>query len=154
MDRGEFRGRIRVAACLLPTLAIGCSFVFTEGPEPPLRHRPPQPPDCSTSRAPPIVDTILAGSQLLRAGAAVDASDADYQGESISRREDVALGVGLTALFGLSAIYGFHTTSECDDTKDAWQREHVRPVYAPPPYSYPYPLQPYPPRPYAPPPVR
>jgi hypothetical protein len=136
------RGLRRVAACVLPTLATGCSFVFASEPEPPPRHRPPPAPECSTSRAAPIVDTVIAGYELYRTGVAIDASNADYADAEITRGDDITLGVALTALFALSALYGYRTTSDCDDAKAEWQRERFRPVYVPPPYPYPYPPPP------------
>jgi hypothetical protein len=108
------------AALPLAIMTSGCSFIFVNGPPDP----PPPPPgpgqyamvpECTTSRAWPIVDTIVGGYQVVRTVYAVSAPDSAYSSAPISREVDIAAGVSLTALFVASAITGYGRTSACDD---------------------------------------
>src|SRR5687768_14187184 len=84
---------------------FGCSLLFTNGPgseEAPAAEKIP--PDCSTSRIPPIADTTLATFQAVRTGLAIGASDAVYDDSPMSREVDIGLGVGLVAVYAASAV--------------------------------------------------
>jgi hypothetical protein len=110
---------------------MGCSLLFTTGPEP---EAPTAaiPPDCSTSRVPPVVDTALAGYSVVRTGLAIGAADSVYVDSPISREVDIGLGIGLTSLFALSAIHGFSATGACDRARRGWpDQRSARPVSAP-----------------------
>jgi hypothetical protein len=75
---------------------------------------------CSTNYVAPLLDVLLTGFQVARTVIAVNHSEADYQGMALSRGADIGFGVGLTALAGTSAIYGFNVVSECrtvDETR-------------------------------------
>jgi len=61
---------------------------------------------------------VIAGFELVRTIIAVNADESDYQGAAIDRGADIGLGLGFLALFGASAVYGFYTTSECDDWRE------------------------------------
>ena len=100
-------------ACTAPTLG-GCSFVFSSGPSSDAVRSPLSAPvDCSTSKVPPVLDTIITGFQVARTGLAASAEDKVYRDSSLSREADIGIGIGLTALFLGSAIYGYHATSMC-----------------------------------------
>lgn len=89
----------------------GCSFIFVSGPsrvDGDVVHI-----DCTSSRVAPIFDTIFTVFQVGRTVAAVAASDSTYEGAPISRGADIGFGVGFTALFLSSAIYGFSKTAKC-----------------------------------------
>jgi hypothetical protein len=72
---------------------------------------------CTSSKAAPIIDTVLAGYEVVRTAAAVAASDRTYDDLPISRGADIGLGLGFLALFGASAAYGYVVTSACSDAK-------------------------------------
>jgi|GEM_PF-1598062 len=95
----------------------GCSLLFTTAP----KSAPSsagatseyESSNCTTSRAAPVVDTVIAGLEGVRTGLAMAADDRDYANSPISREADIALGVGFLALFTASAIYGYYVTGEC-----------------------------------------
>jgi hypothetical protein len=81
----------------------GCSFIFSEGP--PANHQRLPYFDCSTSYAPPVLDTIWAGLQGLNAVGAAATSEQDWNAD-ISRGAVIAVGLVWLAVSGTSAIYG------------------------------------------------
>src|SRR5439155_14954438 len=120
--------------------ASGCSLVFTtRAPDHPERIPPAMPIMCTTSRAAPVVDTIIAGLESVRTIFAVSAKDSVYQGATITRPADIGIGLGLTTLFAVSAIYGFSVTSGCDEAKQTRARQIPPGPYAYPPTPYAYP---------------
>jgi hypothetical protein len=125
----------------------GCSFLFTtKAPDHPERIPPAVPIQCTTTRAAPIVDTVIAGLEVVRTAIAVSAKDSDYTGSTLDRSTDIGLGVGFTALFAASAIYGYAVTSGCDAAKQGHEAPYPPPGYPPyPPYAYPPPPAGYPP---------
>jgi len=106
---------IPTALCLSLVAALpGCSFLFTTAPkhaEPPPAEYVPH--ECTTSKAAPIIDTVIAGLEGIRTGYALAADQSAYEQAPISRGADIALGLGFLALFSASAIYGYSITSEC-----------------------------------------
>lgn len=96
----------------------GCSFMFVT-PPPALADQPSEPhADCSTSRAAPVIDGIIAGYQVIRTVYATQAPDSTYQGKApLSRGTDIALGAGFAGLFLASTIYGAVYTSQCQAYK-------------------------------------
>lgn len=91
--------------------ASGCSLIFVKGPpEHPVTNRPP---NCTHSPLAPILDLVGGGLEVTRTAIAIQADDAKYEGASISRGADIGLGVGFSALFIGSAVYGLATTSAC-----------------------------------------
>ncbi|HWA75638.1 MAG TPA: hypothetical protein VG937_25055 [Polyangiaceae bacterium] len=64
----------------------------------------------------PILDTLLTGFEVVRTGLAIGADSSTYSdpNQPLSREADIALGVGFTALFLGSAIYGYSATARCD----------------------------------------
>jgi hypothetical protein len=95
----------------------GCSFLFTTAPksEPTYGGAASeyQSSNCTTSKAAPIVDTVIAGLEGVRTGLALAADKGDYENAPISKEADIAFGLGFLALFGASAIYGFVVTDKC-----------------------------------------
>lgn len=87
--------------------STGCSLLFVN------TAAPPAPRDCTSSRLAPVVDSVLAGYQTLRTGAALSADDELYKRYGVPREADVAVGATLTALFLGSAVYGYIKTAEC-----------------------------------------
>src|SRR5262245_19334613 len=107
-----------VAAAIAGAATSGCSLLFTsKAPDHAERIPPGMPVTCATSRAAPIVDTVIAGLETVRTVLAITAKDSVYSGAPISREADVGIGLGLTTLFAVSAVYGYSVTSECDHLK-------------------------------------
>ena len=119
--------RNRPAAALATLLWLGsqsgCSLLFVDAPPPnhaQLRHF-----DCTSSKAAPIIDTVIGGYQVVRTAVALSAEDSDYGSYPISRGADIAFGLGLSTLFIASAVYGFSTTGDCSDAEDALARRSL-----------------------------
>jgi hypothetical protein len=74
-----------------------------------------QPVNCTTSKAAPVVDSVITGLEGLRTLVAISSDDSVYKNVPISREADIGIGVGLSALFVGSAIYGFSVTSRCEN---------------------------------------
>jgi hypothetical protein len=91
----------------------GCSFLFTTAPRHPEPSAQFDSNKCTTSKAAPIADTLIAGLEVARTGFALSADNSTYDRAPISRAADVGLGVGFVALFGASAIYGYYVTGAC-----------------------------------------
>jgi len=113
--------RISLAALFLAA-SPGCSLIFTKGPQPELHPAP----ECTTSVAAPVTDTVwaIAGATLLGVGvAAVATSCAGGRGQFIVENYcgiDEAAGWGAViagtvvgALFTTSAVVGYQRTSAC-----------------------------------------
>jgi hypothetical protein len=111
--------RATAIAALLPL--TGCSLAFVR---PPAASAPPDfPPDCTRSRAAPILDAavILGGIAF---SAAVLHACSQRNCESAGPAY-VVMGTALAALpLGLSALYGFHTASRCDEAWREWCVAH------------------------------
>lgn len=96
----------------------GCSFLFTTAPK-----RAESPTEfasnkCTTSKAAPIVDTVIAGLQGVRTVYAATTDKSTYTNAPISREADIAIGLGFFALYGASAIYGYYVTGQCTARRD------------------------------------
>jgi hypothetical protein len=110
--------RLTRAATVMALLAAspGCSFIFVHPPRSTGRvTQHTSSGGCTKSKLAPAVDTAVGAFQVVRTGMALAADDSVYQdpNQPLSREVDITLGVGLTALFVGSAIYGFVNTSEC-----------------------------------------
>ena len=120
-------------SCVSCVLCLpGCSWLFVEAPR--AQVTPSQPVTCTRSKAAPIIDSVVTGLQTVRVVYALSQSEADYDDFPISRGADIGLGLGFTALFAASAVYGFSTTATC---AAAEQRALVEPPPAPPPSALP-----------------
>lgn len=131
----------------LVSLGSGCSFVFVEPVPSYHRNLPPQEPvECTSARAAPMLDTIVAAVSLTAAAAAAAADDEEYEDESVNRRENVTANLLVAAVATSSAIYGYVTVKECRDAKaeraEALRRDWLRgrPPYGnrhtPPPVDF------------------
>jgi hypothetical protein len=107
-----------MVALLSPT--AGCSFIFVQPLQEGSYSRGHIP--CTTSRAAPVLDTLLTltnvGSVVYVAGN--NASD---------KTPAIALGLGVAALWAISAGYGYVNTGECE----AFEDNSGRRSYTPPP---------------------
>jgi hypothetical protein len=111
--------------------------------------------ECTTSKVAPVLDTVFAGLEVARTGYALSQTEADYQGQPLSRGADIGLGAAFVALFASSAIYGYLKTGSCADAKEQQERARQRFLAPPPPPPPPPALTPSsaPPPPPPPPPV-
>ena len=118
----------------------GCSWIFTQ----PLRDdRPPRDsPVCSTSLAPPMIDTALFA---LNAGTTIYTAAEDNVSHKALR---VSAGAAAATLWLLSAIYGYSKTSACGEAVASYARGYRAPAFGtggevftplPPPPSAPKP---------------
>jgi hypothetical protein len=106
------RELLLLAPLLLP--CAGCSATFMSAPPAGGASGQARPHvDCSSSYAWPIVDTVLASYQLAGVALAATRDDSDYDRYPISRRTDMALGVGFAAVFAASATYGYISATRC-----------------------------------------
>jgi hypothetical protein len=104
----------------------GCSLILTKGPEPEVRP----PPECTTSVAAPVADTVLATLSVALLGLGVAGVVASgYGGVAVScpvsgcnsgvgevlaiSLSAVAVGAATGALFITSAAVGYQRTSAC-----------------------------------------
>lgn len=109
---------VSVASCLFGILSCGCSLLFVSGPPKNAERIPPSEPlECTTSKLAPGVDTAVAAYQVFRTGYALSRTSADYAGQPINQEADIGFGLGLTALFAASAVYGYVTTGKCAQAK-------------------------------------
>jgi hypothetical protein len=117
-------GVSRLSLVALVVLASpGCSLILTKGPEPALQPMP----ECTTSVAAPVTDTVLAAASVALAVAALVAANASTPscsgqngfgcglGNGATGAGDVvaALSAGLGVLFGVSAGVGYTRTAAC-----------------------------------------
>jgi hypothetical protein len=111
-------------SCLLMAVltAPGCSFVFMR---PVTTASVDKPQECSTTRAPPIIDTVLAVNDglgaLMMAGIVSSRNDLSKDDETATKSFFWG-GLAGTILFGASAIYGYQTASACNDALPQLQR--------------------------------
>ena len=122
---------LTLALAVLASTA-GCSWIFTQ----PLREdrSPYDFPVCSSSLAPPTIDTLLF---------VTNAATTLYLGtlDNVSHKAlRLSVGAGAATLWLLSAIYGYTKTSACSDAVSAHDRGYLRPalgtggeVFTPPP---------------------
>jgi hypothetical protein len=110
------KGRV-LSLCVVGLFAMGntgCSLLFVT---PPRSHAgvSASRDKCTSSKAPPVLDTIITGLQLARTVYAAAAPDSVYRDpkQPLSRGADIGLGLGFSALFLGSAIYGYGATSRC-----------------------------------------
>lgn len=120
----------------------GCSFVLSEAP--PRDHAQLRYFDCSTSYAPPVIDTVFAGLQGTSALLAARTSAETWRNErgDASRSATIAGGLVAMGIWGASAIHGYRRVSACRPA-----REHLMlrmtphrgppPGWPPPPTTWP-----------------
>jgi hypothetical protein len=109
----------------------GCSFLFVSPPPSNAGYagsvRAIEPVRCTSSKAGPVVDTVIAGLEAVRTGVALAADDSAYKDFPISRGADIGLGIGLFSLFAASAAYGYVVTGNCVDANGG--ARYARPKY-------------------------
>jgi hypothetical protein len=130
--KSPWMGAVALATC---ASVSGCSFIFSEGP-PPQHERMPYF-DCSTSYAPPVLDT-----------------EWKMNGNTTERSTVIGVGLVWLAVSGAAAIYGYNKVGACRQAKDQLMLRMMRapaPQAWPPPPNGPQPY-PYPPPPSYPPP--
>jgi hypothetical protein len=101
---------------LSAVLNSGCSFVMI----------PRTPPEsrfgvdvrtCTTNRAAPVVDTMVAGLQVVRIAIAAGASEEDSRQAQLPREADIAIGASLLGLFAASAAVGYAHVNACKEAR-------------------------------------
>jgi len=120
-------------ATLLFAATPGCSLIFTKGPQPELQP----PPECTSSVAAPVADTVLATLSIALFGLGVTGAVASlYGGAAVScpvsgcnngsegvafvgSLSALALGAAMGALFITSAVNGYEKTSACRASVEA-----------------------------------
>jgi hypothetical protein len=122
---------LRISLAMLSLSASpGCSFIFTKGPE--LEVHPP--PECTTSVAAPVVDTVMVAASvaLVIAGAATAGSSCNSNTgfNFCGLNQTVGLGAIIAGavsgvVFTTSAAVGFNRTNAC--------RASLEPNALPPP---------------------
>ncbi len=128
---GVWKRAVLVAALVI--VPAGCSLAFVNGPPP--NHQKLAYFDCSSSRALPTLDLLVAGAATVDAiGGAAGASTLP------SNRAELAVFGTEAALFAASAIYGYSKTAECREAQSEMvKRSAQAPTLAyPPEYGGPY----------------
>ena len=98
-----------------------CSYAFVDGP--PEKHRQLPYFTCTTSKAWPVVDTVLAGVYAVDTAAFLSAGSSSTARE----RETVAItAAGLAVLFAASAVSGYGKASDCREATEELQVRLIR----------------------------
>jgi hypothetical protein len=123
-------------ACSCILAASGCSWIFVKPSAP--KHMQLRYFDCTSSKAAPILDTIGAG---LGGASTVYVLSTDSAGVHAppSHAAYIALGLGITALYTASAVYGYSHTSECAHAQDELQERLELEPRGPAGWPAPYP---------------
>jgi hypothetical protein len=146
MGGGGTRGRTAGAAgCALATLGLvagACSALIVDGP-PPADVRPTVDFECTRTPVVPILDFIAVNVAAFRAFKDASQDDAQFQGRTLSRNQDLLVSVGALTGFFVSAGVGFARVRECEAATDERLRH---PLVRPPTQNVP-PAMPAPPAP-------
>jgi hypothetical protein len=132
MGGAVVRGRTAGAAgCALATLGLvvgsGCSALIVDGP-PPVDVRPTVDFECTRTPVVPILDFIAANIAAFRLFQDASLDDAQFQGRTLSRDQDLLVSVGALTGFFVSAGVGFARVRECEAATDERLRHpRVRP---------------------------
>jgi hypothetical protein len=88
-------------------LLPGCSWLFIQ----PLQddRNPGEPYTCTTNRAAPVIDTLLAASNVASAAYVANQDNAANKGTA------VMAGLSVATLWAVSAGYGYFKTAECEE---------------------------------------
>jgi hypothetical protein len=112
-------GAVGFASILTVLSSSGCSWLFVQ-PLPPNYERGDDS-NCTTSRVAPVIDTIFTATNL------ASAIYVSGQNNVANKGSAAALGTSVAILWLSSAIYGYRSTSACEDALD-----DVRPSYSRP----------------------
>jgi hypothetical protein len=116
--------QFRLALVATAVVASGCSLIFVrEAPG----HETTEAPECTSSAAAPVADSLLAFATTALALAALDATrqcraQGDC-GESAGPSVLVLAGIASAGTIA-STVYGFRQTSHCRDAVAAWCSSH------------------------------
>jgi hypothetical protein len=111
LDRTSFPAALPLALCALVLTGGGCSYVFVDGP--PKNHAQLPYFECSSSKAWPVVDAVMAASLGLAASAAfVDG------GSSSNDNSQGFVAAAEAAAFAISALSGYQKVAECREAKE------------------------------------
>ena len=115
MSGNRAGNRALAGLLLLSATAVlpGCSLLFTTAPKSAEPSNAIASNNCTTSKAAPIVDTVIAGLQGFRTIYAISTDKSTYDNLPTGREADIAFGVGFFALYTASAIYGYYVTDKC-----------------------------------------
>jgi hypothetical protein len=110
----------------------GCSWIFVQ-PLPPEDHSYGYQP-CTSSRLPPVIDTIFALTNVASAFYVGTRDNVANKGVSVT------FGIGVATLWTVSAVYGYSHTAECEEAHEVDEHGYLPPPHlrAPPRY-YPQP---------------
>jgi len=111
LDRTSFAAALRLALCGLVLTGGGCSYVFVDGP--PKNHAQLPYFECSSSKAWPVLDVVLAASL----GVGASATFVDH-GSSSGDTSEAVIAAAEAALFAVSALTGYQRVGECREAKD------------------------------------
>lgn len=109
-----------VAAIAALAMTGGCSWIFVQPL--PAEHRSFSVANCTSNRAPPVLDTLFATTNVLAALYVGTEDNVTNKGTA------VGVGLGVALLWALSAGYGYAHTSECEEAQEEDGRG-----YRPPP---------------------
>lgn len=120
------RTRCHILALLLASICLaasGCSWIMVQQPDANYTvEEADAPPACTTSLGPAIGDTwdtIAVGGGLIAAGILTPiVTDLDAQWGVAQ----AGAGLGLGAMFGASALYGYRSTRRCRDLRQQYFR--------------------------------
>jgi len=116
---GRTRTALNLTGLSLALLCSSCSLLLSKPPTDAAR-RGEEEPDCRTSAAPPVLDSVAAGLDMaLFALTSVAASAGGGGGEE---RASIAVAFAVPLLlFGGSAVYGFTSMSSCRRAQRKWK---------------------------------
>jgi len=110
---------VRMGGVMLALLSVlsfqACSFAFVE--RAPAQATTLRYLDCTSSRTAPVLDTIGAGLYGVSTGIAISVSGHEFERYGVSKLATIALNLGITALFGASAVHGYRETARCVEAK-------------------------------------
>ena len=115
-----------VALAAVCPVSAGCSFIFMKAAPP--NHAQLPYVECTSSRAAPVIDTIVA---VIYAGTAVGQLVSIASGGVQSRSAAVLGGsLAIATVTGASALKGLSSAGECEAAIDAWNGRGRTPVPA------------------------
>ncbi len=120
--------KIRWLALIAALSAYSCSFAFMDKVPP--GWQASQPPDCSSSIIPPVIDLAPPAAAIVAVSTGMVTDDVDIGGKQL--REAIAIVVILASTPWLaSSIFGFHHRSKCIDAERDHERWRLTPAPAP-----------------------